>query len=335
MIWLSVSTDVKLNVTNLTGKNVVASSTPGIVKAISYAFTKAYPVTGSETIGQSVIGKVIIYNNYGKNQPLISNTRLLSPDGKLYRLSQTVMVPAGGSVATDIYADQATPDMEIGATHFTIPGLWAGLQDKIFAESKDGDIKFIKNVKQIIVQADLDNALAAAKIDLNQQLQAKINQNYSGFKQKLYKLDQPDIVFTIYGKVDQATNHVTVSVNAKATVVAFNDDKIQPQLQLALAKAMSEGYRLQGFTGSPTYTLAAADAITGLAQINASVSGQATVGTDLPLVDKSQLVNLSEDQANNYLNQNTAIAEVKINFWPSFIRRTPLLVDRIKVEVGQ
>ena len=97
---LTVSADVNVTIANLTGKTTTATSTPGVVKTVSFAFTKAYPVTGSEMIGQSVIGNVIVYNNYSKAQPLIASTRLLSPDGKLYRLSQTVVVPAGGSVAT-------------------------------------------------------------------------------------------------------------------------------------------------------------------------------------------------------------------------------------------
>ena len=91
-----------------------ANGLAGVVNSLDLTYKKTYPATGEEIIGQEVVGEVIIINNYTKNQPLVATTRLLSPDGKLYRLKETVNVPAGGTVKAAVYADEPKEEMAIG-----------------------------------------------------------------------------------------------------------------------------------------------------------------------------------------------------------------------------
>jgi len=93
------------------------------------------PSTGDEVPAQAT-GTVTIYNKYTKAQPLSATTRLLAPDGTLFRIKNVVTVPAGGKVDNvAVYADQPGKSGNLDPTKFTIPGLWAGLQDKLYAES--------------------------------------------------------------------------------------------------------------------------------------------------------------------------------------------------------
>ncbi|MCK4554185.1 hypothetical protein KAU19_04445, partial [Candidatus Parcubacteria bacterium] len=126
----------------------------GAVKQVEVEQIKTYPATDIEVISEEVIGKVILINNYSKNQPLVATTRLLSPDNKLFRIKKTVNVPAGGQLEVEVYADEPGQDMIIGPAHFTIPGLWAGLQDEIYGESKE-PMKYSRQVKKYIKQDDI------------------------------------------------------------------------------------------------------------------------------------------------------------------------------------
>ena len=82
-------------------------------------------------------GTVTIYNNYTKDQPLVSTTRLMSDGDILFRTKETVTVPVGGSVEVEVEADQAGASGDIGPDKFTIVALWPGLQEKIYAESTE------------------------------------------------------------------------------------------------------------------------------------------------------------------------------------------------------
>ncbi len=92
--------------------------------------TKNFPATGSgATADARVHGKVTISNAYSADpQTLIATTRILSSDGKLFRLKDTVTVPGmqggqPGTIAAEIVADKVGADYAIPAGTFTIPGL--------------------------------------------------------------------------------------------------------------------------------------------------------------------------------------------------------------------
>lgn len=81
-------------------------------------------------------GKIVIYNNYGTEpQTLVSTTRFETPDGKIFRLAQGVIVPGmteisgkkePGAIEAQVVADQPGAEYNIGPSSFTIPGFKGG-----------------------------------------------------------------------------------------------------------------------------------------------------------------------------------------------------------------
>lgn len=82
-------------------------------------------------------GEVTIINNSAQNQALVANTRLLSPDKLLFRLTTKINVPSYQKIRANVRADKPGQEYEISPTKFTIPGLSPILQTKIYAESKE------------------------------------------------------------------------------------------------------------------------------------------------------------------------------------------------------
>ncbi|MDO8509668.1 MAG: hypothetical protein Q7S24_00825, partial [bacterium] len=58
----------------------------GQVTAVEFAWSEKYYPTGSKTIEGVAEGEVVIYNKSSVDQTLVKTTRLLNPDGVLYRL---------------------------------------------------------------------------------------------------------------------------------------------------------------------------------------------------------------------------------------------------------
>ena len=137
---------------------VEGSIIPGAIREEAIESSDVFEASGTEVIGKEAVGEITIINNYSQNQPLVASTRMIpvnNPD-KLFRLKETVNIPAGGEIKAEIYADDPSPEMAIKPTRFTIPGLWAGLQDKIYAESEN-DIVYRQKVKKYIVESDFDD----------------------------------------------------------------------------------------------------------------------------------------------------------------------------------
>jgi len=55
----------------------------------------------------------------------VANTRFADPNGKIFRISKAITVPAKGTLVVTLTADQAGASYNIGPSTFSIPGLSA------------------------------------------------------------------------------------------------------------------------------------------------------------------------------------------------------------------
>lgn len=90
---------------------------------------KIVAASGEEYVEQKAQGRIRVYNDYsGDSQRLIDNTRFESPDGRIYRIRDAIVVPGQsggepGSIEVTVYADRAGADYNLEDAEFTIPGL--------------------------------------------------------------------------------------------------------------------------------------------------------------------------------------------------------------------
>ena len=305
----------------------------GLVKKVKIKNSQDYEATSAEVIGKEAVGKVKIVNNYNKNQPLVASTRLLTPDGKLFRLGETVNIPAGGFVEAGIYADEPSPEMAIPPTKFTIPGLWAGLQDKIYAESQ-GDVVYRQKVKKHISQEDIDNGIRDLKQELLAGAKAEINDKYKEYDQIIYKIDENSITSETKGTVGEEVDSFTILMEADVIVVAFNDQTAIDLAKQKFISALAENKELLSFDEENiVYALNNYDNVEGLATVNATFEGKVTLKENSEIIDVNKILGLNKDQLNVYLENVPEIAGFEVKFYPSFITKVPRLVDRINIEV--
>lgn len=105
-------------------------------KSVSLTEEQSEEVTATieKKIQNRASGKVMIYNWYsGASQRLVINTRLESPERKIFRLEKSVEVPGGivvdgkvtvpGQVEATVHADIPGEGYNIGVSNFTLPGL--------------------------------------------------------------------------------------------------------------------------------------------------------------------------------------------------------------------
>jgi hypothetical protein len=275
-----------------------------------------------------------IVNNYIKNQPLVATTRLLSADNKLFRLKDTINVPAGGSVEAEIYADQPSAEMAVGPGKFTIPGLWAGLQDKVYGESSEA-VVYRQKKQSVIEQIDIDSGTKDLKEQLKNKVESEAVAAYKEkYKQVLFKFDENSITVTTDGSAGEEKENVNIKLTAKVLVVAFNDDASKKLAEQKMKSSIADNQELVEFNQDKiTYSLSSADVANGTAAVEASFEGRALPKAGASLVDKQKLVGLSGDQLNQYLASLPEVASFEVKFSPDFFKRAPYSADRIIVEL--
>jgi len=305
----------------------------GIVRQVPVEQSREFSASGKEVLGEEVAGKVIIINNYIKNQPLVATTRLLSSDNKLFRLKNTVNVPSGGRVEAEVYADTAKPEMAIGPGKFTIPGLWAGIQDKIYAESQE-PMKYNQKIKYMIQQSDIDNAVSQLKNDLLANAKNKIGQAYKDYSQALFVVDNNSVTQEISGKVGEEKEKFSIKMKTMVTVVAFNDDEVYNQIKARLTEILADDKEISKFNKQDmSYTLESSDINQAVAMVNVDSSAQAALKDSAKIIKKNNLAGLSYEQLRVYLNGLPEVAGYQIKFFPSFVKKAPNLVDRIEIQI--
>ncbi len=303
----------------------------GIVEEIETEVEKNYQTTGEEFVGEEVQGKVIIINDYSRNQPLVATTRLLTPDNKLYRIKEAVNVPAGGEVEVEIYADKPGADMAIGLTTFTIPGLWLGLQDKIYAKNND-DFVFKQRIKKYVRASDINRA--------NQDIDDLILEESQ--KEKLPSNNGSDWLYEVVGSIEseieaevgEEKEQFVAKAKGNVAAVSFSKEEAVNLARAKLTLLVPDDKELIEFDSQNiTYSLDSYDAQRGIATIKASFQGVIALRTNTDVIDRRKLVSLNKSQLESYLDNFPEIKEYEFKFSPSFIKKAPRLPERIKIEV--
>jgi len=309
------------------------SSLYGIVEQIELEDSLIQESSNIKVIGDTIEGKVTIQNKYSKNQPLVANTRLLSPDNKLFRTKKTVNIPAGGSVEVDIYADKVSSDMAIDPTTFTIPGLWLGLQDKVYGESK---AKFVykQEIEKYVQKTDIENAVNSIKVKLTNKAKVDFGSSYKGYNKVIYSIDDSAMKIESSSKVGDKIDRFEVKLRTKVSIIAFSEDEINKIAQDELFSIVPENKELIEFDkANIVYSLDNYDIGQGIATVNVAFEGKISLKENANLIDPYQIVGLNKEQLGDYLESFQSIAGYDLKFSPSFLEKIPRLVDRINIEI--
>ncbi len=316
---------------NQTGDN--AQIVPGEVSEKRISVEKRYSSSGEENIGEEIVGKVIIYNNYNQNQPLVATTRLLSPDEKLFRIKERVDVPAGSQVEVEIYADKLSQDMAIEPTTFTIPGLWLGLQDRIYAESK-APFEYKGKVRAFVRQADIDTATNDIRNTLKDKLEQEIVWQNKPGTTITYLIDENKSLYNIQAVLGEETESFVASAENIAIIASFSQEKAEQLLRAKLAFRLPTDKSLVNFSSDQiTYTLNSYDLDNNTAEVAAKYTGSVVLDQEPDFLDKKQLAGLNEGQLEEFLKLYPEIESFELKFFPGFLKRAPNLTDRIKIEI--
>jgi hypothetical protein len=303
----------------------------GNIARLEETVSGTFAATGEKTGPEQFSGRVKIYNNYTKAQPLVASTRLLTADGKLFRLKSSVTVPVGGSVEVDVYPDKPGADMAIAPTRFTIPGLWEGIQDKIYAESSVA-FSSSANTQKIITDSDVE----MAKQELSNRLVDKVKQSLGGvnsqYDQVFFDSNPLTAQAELVGsKIGDEKAQFEVKIKNIVNVISFNNEEIDVLAKDQLTSSLTSDKTLVGITpDSLAYSLANYSAESNVATVNVSFSGQ-VAASQTDFIDKAKLANLNQSQIESYLSGVKEVNSFKLKFFPGFIKRAPSLIDRIQI----
>lgn len=330
--------------------DIAANPTSGQIKGrvVEGSFTESREFTvtvvsstvPSVPVPSKAIGKVKITNNYSKDQPLVVKTRLLTDDGRLYRITKSVNVPSGGSVEVEAASDEIGDQYELAnGTRLSIPGLWKDLQPLIFAETVtsikgtssklgDGTTKIVTADALAEAQDELQNtALARAKQTLT--VEAGVNQDWEA----IYLVGA--IQKQSNAAIGQEADSFLAQAKVNVTAVYFPKEDVLAYLRSRLSEKIPEGYTLGDVDLTlASFKLESADPAKGLARLAISAEAESRLTDTSTVLRRDLIVGLPSDEVIRKWSALDGVEQVDIELQPSWVHRLPSMKDKITVEVN-
>ncbi|MBI4098760.1 MAG: hypothetical protein HY437_01855 [Candidatus Magasanikbacteria bacterium] len=306
----------------------------GATAKLDIELTREFKPTGTNTKEALAVGRVVIKNTSTRNQPLVVTTRLLSPDGILFRLKESVTVPAGGEVSARVYADKPGKQGEIGSTRFTIPGLSEPLQQKIYAESSEPMTGGAVSVG-IVSKEDIDKAkdsVRAAILEEAQRLliaREKADTAVVGFVGKIAKVD-----FEVRGAEEDAVSGFSVVGKAVAVGALYHKEEALALVNRKLQeKVARQPVKLVMGEALPEVVVDRYDPNGLWVQLTLSQSGVTYVTENSPAFDPVKFYGKSRAEIEEYVRGISGVREVTVKFRPAWSDVAPRVPEHIEVRV--
>lgn len=304
----------------------------GEVLEITVAGERTEAPSDSVTTDGVAGGTVTLINESSEDQTLVATTRLLTPEGVLFRLKSRVNVPAKGQIAADVYADQPGAGGDIGPSTFTIPGLSASLQKVIYAKSDaamtGGTVsRGVLSAEDVtrVEQALREELVAQAKDELAKQVKGE----WSGQQYLVETMNR-----FVNGKIGEAADGVTVRLTLRVREVAFDLAKAQAVATEDLTRGLTADRELIGVdSDNASIEVFEADPKAGTAVLHLKLSGKSRVSLDSPQLDPSKLRGLSLDGVKAYFEGIEGVDGVDVIFRPFWPKRMPDLADHIEFQI--
>ncbi len=157
---------------------------------LSKTKTVSVVATGEELVENKAKGKIVVYNNFSSEpQRLITRTRFETPEGLIYRIPESIVVPGKtinngietpGSIEVEVFADEPGDKFNIGKTDFTIPGFkndserYKNFYAKSSTDMSGGFVGKMKTISENEKIKNLSAIQSEIEEDLKKELSSKV-----------------------------------------------------------------------------------------------------------------------------------------------------------------
>jgi hypothetical protein len=287
-------------------------------------------------------GIVKIFNNYSSQpQALVATTRLLSKEGKLFRIVKDVVVPGmegetPGMIEAQVIADKIGTDYNIEPAEFTIEGFKGGdkydkfkvvSEEKMIGGANDTENKKVKVVRE----EDINMAREKTLEKFNEELKTNLEKKLSPEESFVFSSIEKSIINSDSSYApDDIIDEFNYSIKQKIKVITFNQNDFEKRI-------------LQSFDNDNIKDLK----FNKIAEINyqKDIADYEEKKLDLvaqvkllywPVIDKTEIINkLAESDSaeiKTYLSSLENINKAIISYSPSWLSNLPIKNKNISIE---
>ncbi len=303
--------------------------------------TKAYPASGKKYVERKTTGEIVIYNNFSAaSQTLVATTRFVAPDGKIYRLNNSITVPgaqsSGGkitpsSIRAAVTAEAAGEEYNLSpGVKLRIPGFEGTAKyEGFYAETKDPLTGGFIGETSLSSEEDVSNAKADTQKALEEAIKTQLLFNLPPEVKVLNNAYEFKVTDTKINDVADEPGKFTVTVYGEAKLIGFREPELVEVLGRGLigkdaADFKPESYELE--YGNPA--LNADGSLAVPLKFN-------SIWTRVFDADnfKKEAAGRNKTDLQKLVFSIPGIQSGEARLWPFWVTRVPKDVNRIIVDV--
>ncbi len=307
----------------------------GDVVELTDSISQKFPSTSSDKVDVKAEGRVRIKSALGRAQTLVATTRLLTPDGVLFRIAKTVTVPANGSVEVDAAADQPGAGGAVGTATFTIPGLNPDTRKLFTVETVEPITGGVKEGR-IVTQEDVDGAAAVLRDKLLKDLTDRVRQQAKDDKAPVSgEVITPSTVSQLTDvAVGGEAEEFTLTLKLKVDGVFFDKDQLGKMMAAKLKELVPFDRKFLAVADQATeLNVEKLDVAAARANIRVTAKGSSIMSPDAPTLAPAKLAGVTVDAAKAYLEKVSGVSSASVKVSPFWSNRLPDIADHIRVEI--
>jgi len=193
---------------------------------ITKTVTKTLPATSEQQVEKQASGKIKIINTHKETpQELVKNTRFQTPNGLIYRIRDSIVVPGytmngnsvvPGTLEVEVFADSAGEEYNTSNAKFTIPGFSGKEQyEKITAESVGSISGGYIGIQKVVSEEAKEQAEKELQEELKKQIEDTKTQSAE------YVL-VPNLSTLSFGEIQDKPDGNSVVLSLSANVEAYS-----------------------------------------------------------------------------------------------------------------
>ncbi len=302
----------------------------GSITNVDVSHSQKFIAEATSTIDTNAKGTIKILNTTNnRNQTFVKNTRFVNDAGIEIKIDRQVQIPPGGEVEVSSFATLPGASGEVGpdSGKFQVAAL-PYLKDQIYAEIPTAFTGGTELTRLLTPSAFND-----AKAEVEKALEEKAWQLFSESNGNYLNRDDLIIEITDLSSTanpgDSDVNEFSIAASATGSIFTYDEDRTQEIMRQELIKKIPPDSLLVEFDDNAYKVALDKKSL----QITAEIS--ATTQPKIPetLLNQEDIAGMNQEEVRKHFTKVTGIRDVKIKFWPFWVRSVPNLKDHVDIEI--
>lgn len=321
---------------------------PTQIFSTTFELTQQFPVSQEREVASKARGTIEVFNGYSTSpQTLVATTRFVSKDGKLFRSTKQIVVPAAKlengklipqSTTVEVVADKPGEEFNIGPSSFTIPGFkgspkFEGFWGESRQNMQGGAVKMAK----VVLAEDIEQAQASIEEQVTERAQTALLEK-AGTSLTLVTPSMESKIIEVRTTPEEGEEapdgQFTLTIKAEARVFAVRSSDLSEYITAKTADIVPETRKRLPETRKITFIVEDVDFDAGTLGFSLNIEEEITWRIDEKrLLEALQGKGVAEAQ--KVLRSFPEVKSAEIELWPRWRKALPGDSTKIKVVIKE